>query len=429
MKKITAVFIVIFLFLGFVCFAEAQEGIVPTPIEKFHIMKIKIVIESNEYEWTAAGVIRLTAESDVGETLRAETVMSFLSVYPNETATEDSIQRDCRSSELRLMESGYVYEASLQVVPPRKNPMERTIVVTVSPGFFWRFGGGGIYGMVGKDCLGGDRASVRLYAGWNRNGIKYVDYNVGDLSFMLGGSLFYLGPGKNKGTTITTGTGNTGVPLEAAITTGYFFSPGLLAGVDGSVFLPDVLPRGNSLFSIQPFLEYRKYLVPGDPNNYGNESDLGFDARGYIYPTLPAEKGEMSAFLHGRILKKTMIALKGAGGVSHGNSTFDLFLTEDRSIRSGYSEEVLTVPSFALGSMEIRQSVVSFTVPPAFNCNVQLFGFSDLAVLSGETGFADAYGAGLRILFDNPVFAYFSFSYGVNHNGAGRFLFCGTAGF
>jgi len=124
-----------------------------------------------------------------------------------------------------------------------------------------------------------------------------------------------------------------------------------------------------------------------------------------------------------------MVALKGAGGVSHGNTIFDLFLTEDRNIRSGYSAEALNVSAFALGSVELRQSVVSFTVPPAFNCNVQIYGFSDLAVISGETRFADAYGAGLRILFDNPVFAYFTFSYGVNHKGAGRFLFCGTAGF
>jgi len=137
----------------------------------------------------------------------------------------------------------------------------------------------------------------------------------------------------------------------------------------------------------------------------------------------------MSVFIHGRILKKTTIALKCAGGVSRGNSSFDLCLTEDRSIRSGYSAEVLNVPSFALDSLEIRQSVVSFTVPPAFNCNVQLYGFSDFAVMSGETRFADAYGSGVRMLFDNPVFAYFSFSYGINHNGAGRFLFCGTAGF
>ena len=52
------------------------------------------------------------------EILRPDTVMSFLSVYPNETVTEDILLRQCRESELRLAESGYVYESSLQIVPP-----------------------------------------------------------------------------------------------------------------------------------------------------------------------------------------------------------------------------------------------------------------------------------------------------------------------
>jgi len=424
MKIIQRICLVSFLLFGFVCFAEVKEGTALS--EKVRIVKIKIVIDSDEYEWTVDGVNRLT-ETDGA--LLPETVMSFLSVYPDELATEDSLQRQCRESELRLIESGYTYEASLQIIPPRKNPDERTIVVTVSAGFFWRFGGGGIYGMVGKDGLGGERASVRLYAGWNRNGVKYIHNHFGKTPFVLGGSLFYLGPGAYKGTTLTTGTGNTGVPLEATVTTGYFINPGLLAGVDGTAFFPDALPKGNTLFSIQPFLEYRKFLVPGDPERYGNESDVGFDARGYIYPALLAEKGEISAFIHGRVLGKTMIAIKGAGGISAGEGSFDLFLTEDRIVRSGYSAEELTGPSFAFGSAEIRQNIVSFMVPPAFNCKFQLFGFSDVAVLPGESRFVDAYGVGARILFDNPVFAYFSFSYGVNHNGAGRFLFCGTAGF
>ena len=213
-----------------------------------------------------------------------------------------------------------------RLFPPRKNPAERTIVVTVSAGFFLApSAGGGIFGMVGKDGLGGDRASVRLFAGWTKNGISYTHYNVGDSSFVLGGGLFYLGPGKNKGTSLTTGTGHKGVPLEASVTTGYFINPGLLAGVDGSVFLPDALPQANSLFSVQPFLQYRKYLVPGDPVRYGNESDIGFDGRGYIYPTLPAEKGEASAFVHGRVLDKTMVAIMGAGGISAGGQFFRSF--------------------------------------------------------------------------------------------------------
>ena len=41
----------------------------------------------------------------------------------------------------------------------------------------------------------------------------------------------------------------------------------------------------------------------------------------------------------------------------------------------------------------------------------------------------DAYGAGLLISFDCPVFAYFNFSYGVNHQGKGRFVFAAMQSF
>ena len=51
------------------------------------------------------------------------------------------------------------------VVPPRKNPAERTVVVNVTSGFFWRFGGGSAWGMIGVAGLAGERASVKLYAG------------------------------------------------------------------------------------------------------------------------------------------------------------------------------------------------------------------------------------------------------------------------
>jgi hypothetical protein len=115
-------------------------------------------------------------------------------------------------------------------------------------------------------------------------------------------------------------------------------------------------------------------------------------------------------------------------------AAFDLFYTDDRNVRSGYAPEELNASRFVLGSGEFRHTLAAFTVPPAIDCTVQGFAFSDLAVLreiGGMSGdrFADAYGIGLRILFDNPVFAWFTFSCGMNHDGNGRFLFCGTAGY
>jgi len=52
-----------------------------------------------------------------------------------------------------------------------------------------------------------------------------------------------------------------------------------------------------------------------------------------------------------------------------------------------------------------------------------------MALLGTAPLYADAFGGGLRVLFDNPVFAYFTLCYGINHSGDGRFIFAATKGF
>jgi hypothetical protein len=166
-------------------------------------------------------------------------------------------------------------------------------------------------------------------------------------------------------------------------------------------------------------------------------NDAGADLRAFLFPAMETAKGEVSGFIHCRILPDTMVAMKGAGGMSLGAVSFDLLRAEDRSVRSGYTGEELRASSFAFASVELRQQIFAIRIPPGFDCTAQAFGFCDTAVLNrsmesaGKTAteFVDAYGLGLRILFDNPVFAYFSFSYGINHEGSSRFMFCGTAGF
>jgi hypothetical protein len=55
------------------------------------------------------------------------------------------------------------------------------------------------------------------------------------------------------------------------------------------------------------------------------------------------------------------------------------------------------------------------------------FVFADAAIArqtdESEDRDFEAAGAGIRIVFENPVFACFAFSYGWNPEGAGRFVF------
>lgn len=108
----------------------------------------------------------------------------------------------------------------------------------------------------------------------------------------------------------------------------------------------------------------------------------------------------------------------------------------NRGIRSGYAKEDLLVTRFALASCEIRWHAASFTIPPSFACRIQPFIYGDIArTEKGSEGITDdakllnAFGCGVRILIDNPIFAYFSFSYGINYEKKALFAFSAKAGF
>jgi hypothetical protein len=143
-------------------------------------------------------------------------------------------------------------------------------------------------------------------------------------------------------------------------------------------------------------------------------------------------KAEASAFVHARLFPATTLAFAVSGGTSSGGVGFDLRSTEDRSVRSGYGETDLIAADFLLGSVELRQRLFAASLPPGFACELEAFLFADAAGLGHAAGgltFADAYGVGVRALLDNPIFAYFTFTYGVSHLGQGRLAFAATAGF
>jgi len=416
--------------------------------EEVTVSKVKLIIDEREYSWTVSGIEEINLSPEAGGAangdilLKPRAVISFLSFYPGQRYSAESFLNRCGDSELRLRKSGYAYQASVQIVPSRKNPTDRTVIVSVSSGFLWRFGGGDSWGMFGKEGLGGNRAGYRIFAGWNKTGAEYMNYRVGGIPLVLGGRAFFFGPGDYEGKQGYRGSGIGDHPLEAALTTGWLLDPDLMIGLDtaGSGIRSD----GLGLLSFQPFVSWRSFLGNGnerigmEDTATADPGDVGGVARGFWYPELRSAKVELSGYVHSRAIKRTILAVSTSVGLAPddipGEAGFDLYYTEDRNVRSGYGSGDLTATSFALATVELRHTLVSFVVPPAMGCDIQLFLFTDTAALrqlAGPDGlaFADAYGAGLRILFDNPVFAWFTFSYGVNHDGSGRFLFCGTAGF
>lgn len=417
-------------------------------VDEVTVSKVKLIIDEREYSWTVSGIEEINgspetdgaAKGDV--LLKPQAVISFLSFYPGQRYSVESFLNRCGDSELRLQKSGYVYQALVQIVPSRKTPTERTVIVSISSGFLWRFGGGDSWGMFGKEGLGGNRAGFRIFAGWNKNGAEYMNYRVGGIPLVLGGRALFFGPGDYESKQGDRGSGIGDHPLEAALTTGWLPNPDLMIGLDTAS--SGIRSDGPGLLSFQPFVSWRSFLGNGserigiEDSATADPGDVGGEVRCFWYPELRAAKAELSGYAHSRSIKRTILAVSTTVGLAPddlpGEAGFDLYYTEDRNVRSGYTSGDLTAASFALATVELRHTLASFVVPPAMGCDIQLFLFTDTAglqQLDGPDGlvFADAYGAGLRILFDNPIFAWFTFSYGMNHDGAGRFLFCGTAGF
>lgn len=431
-------------FCGF-AFAETAE---PAPsvelVGSVTIVKIKLIIDGRVLNWNENGVF--SAESDVesgrdtdralgadlngglddGSVLKNTTIRSFLSLYPGQTLSTDTLDKRCRDSEMRLNKSGYFYAASVFAVPPQKNPSERTVIVEVTSGYLWRYGGGKAWGMLGKEGLGGERASFRLYAGWNKNGAAYLHERIGGIPLVLGANLYYFGPGDYQAI-----RGNKNVNrFESVATVGWYVNPDTLVGVD--VVSQGFSLKDGGLVFFQPFIRLQKYLEPGV------DSDAGIALRGFWYPELRTAKAEIQSYAHAGLSESTVIAFAGSAGATLVNTEhpvgFDLFYADDRNVRSGYSANELSARDYILGSAEVRQTLFNFIIPPAINCKIHVFAFTDIAGIRAMTDMnpthvADAYGGGLRILLDNPIFASFEFSYGVNREGKGRFLFSGTAGY
>jgi hypothetical protein len=408
--------------------AAAQETSQDNPLATVRVSAVRIFIGEAKYDWTGDGIAFDEASVPEGTRiqLKPETIRSFLSVRPGLTVPARDLERRCLDSERRLTESGYVYEASVLSLPSIKGADERLVVVSVTEGFFGRFGGGGYWAMAGKTGLFGDRASALFWAGYNRNGFSVLHSDVGGTPLALGARLFYYGPGDYDGKT----AGSRENRFYGALCAGWYLGPDLLVGIDGA--LDHFGPSDTGLFSLQPCVFLNRYLA------WGVKSEWGGEARGYWYPDLAMTKGDCSAHVHAGFTPKARLALSGSVGYSAGDlpsdACFDLYYTEDRSVRSGYSTDELIGSRYALASAELRYDFLSFKVPPAFQCVVQGFVFSDVAALDAvadgaASGPLDAYGIGARVLFDNPVFAYFTFTYGVNHEGDGRFIFCGTAGY
>ncbi len=416
---------------------DGAETARSAPDSTVTVLKVRMIVGDIRYDWKDAESIPERAEG--GFTAPA-TIASFLGIAPGDSMSASALERRRAAAQFRLNDSGFFFNAEIFAVPAASVPGGVVVTVRVTEGFLWRFGGGEYFGYIGQDNVSGERKSWRAVAGYNLNGISWTDDCVRGSPFTYRIGAFYSN---------ALGTDVLDYHLfEADLSGGVRLSPdfqlflsspvhyyelvtGHAAALelcpdtrDGAIWLPGLgaaweasarSPKARAVVKAETFLSL--------PVGFG----------GGVYSTA---EGRLSAVLSAIDGPGIALSLScgGAWPVSRGLPAYALYdLSEDplHSVRSGYRPEELLASRFALINAEIRLPLPPLRLSPLFSVVFAPFLFADAAIAGQPEDSAnddfEAAGAGIRIVFDNPIFACFAFSYGWNPEGAGRFVFAASA--
>lgn len=403
------------------CFAQSEK-------QKITVSKIKVFLDD----------IELTADNSFSSPFDLQTILSFTKLKADKQMDLTSFEKEVQETQLRLLNSGYFYTAKVEIIPPRKNPEKRSVIISVTTGFLQRFGGGGIYAVYGRVGLMGNRTSLIGFAGYNHNGIIFQNENCFNTPIIFCASLATNAPAsliEKKDTN-----------LSANLKAGSFITPDLRFCVDicSNFILGDAasfISFDRKDFCLSPYLFLEKY--------FSNQIYFTNETRSYWNPLFAENSSINEKFMmedvqtiNWRIGNKLTIAELTAFGTNFGNNSaetmnFDLSVAHssisdysglnNRAIRSGYGEQELQFEKYLLFSGEVRFQAANFTIPPIFPCEIVPFLYTDVAIT--KKGEFDAFGVGVQLNFACPIFAYFNFMYGFNHLGKGKFFFTAKKSF
>lgn len=402
------------------------------PAGKMTISKVKVFLDEDEI---TAESEKAQADGQTNGKIRYSTIMSYTKFRENKKFSEKQLQKEAESTRLRLMDSGLFYSAEVEAQESRKNPGTMVIYISVRTGFLLRFGGGNAYGFFGRAALGGRRNNLTGYLGYNKSGASYLDENTFGLPLIFGASAFTNLPqslAQKKPLT-----------FDTLVKAGVFMTPDLKFGADLKTLFT-VKETPFAAFTISPFLCHTNW--------FSEKLVMKSELRLYNYfsDDYEGSSSEAAVNLDYTPFKKiTLAGLLSGGAVIYQNvdqaacvkinlektalTLCDELGLANRGIRSGYTKEELSTDCYGLFSAEIRWKAYSCTMAKTFPLDIIPYLFTDLALAKNfeDNGqaFLDAYGTGLLISFDCPVFAYFNFSYGLNHEGKGRFTFAAMQSF
>lgn len=322
--------------------------------ETIFINKIKFSINDELYIWKDD----LPASQKPGET-SPEFLQAFISIQPGDELTLEKLDRVIESATLRLKESNLFYSISISIIPPRKYPNKRTILISVTDGFVYRFGGGKSYGFFGS-------------------------YN-----FMGMGDQFTLFGGLNK------------------VALNYKSSPRLNRFRWGS--FNEYNPE-ESQFETHQYVGYQPH-----PDLWFS-SGLKWDTEEFWRVSLK-EYFKKSWYVGG----DTLLALKINNELllwEDSELLSDLSLSSSFSNNLEFYNKVFYNSKF-YGVSKLYYNYPRLIFPPMFNIQISNFIFINAQLSQNRVD--DLYGIGLRIYFDVPIFTTFTFTYGWRITGEGVF--------
>ncbi len=387
--------------------------------EKLHLTISKVKVFLDDVELT---------EDNEGE-IKKSTILSYTNFKEGKSLSESAINHEVTELKLRLMDSGLFYTAEVEAVKSRKNPDAVIIVISVRKGFLMRFGGGAIYGLFGRVSLGGNRNKLLGYAGYNKSGVSYIDENICGIPLVLGAAAFTNLP--------EAFAGKENYKLESDVKTGFYITPDLCIGEDTGFFYDfgnkDELNYSFDLL-LSPYVFLKHYYSErlfntAEVRSFNNplKNTHAFEAA-YTINFALTKRINLAGLVSGGFVKDTKINLE-----KDSLPFYEQPGLSNRGIRSGYSKEDLLTDTYCLCTFETRFRAANVSIPPCFPCEIVPYLFADVAFAhdydSDDADLLDAFGAGVQLNLDSPVFVYFNFSYGVNHFGKGKFTFAAMQSF
>ena len=427
---------------------------VDRPVE---LSRIRFRINGESYHWDRSESVPVVS---AGQT-QPRVLLSYTALQPGERYQPSEIERRAADWQRRLEATGVFYQVAVSVIPPNRYPDRRTVLVAafgccshmhpvlvaafgccshmhpvlvaVEDGFRQGFGGGSIYGYWTARNLRGRGGSVEVWAGANIARIRWNDRvamgrrgTAGLRAGYRNGVLVSDDPPRHR--------------LSGGGEIGYRVTPDISAYLGSDLYAQRVIGADEAEWGIDlrpvvgvALLRILRPLPPVRPTLTGRVEVGALISLHTESAPNPVAAGMVGARVaagrvHARVTAAAGWTLRGTPRLFENDLSLN-DLDNTAIVRAGWHSQHLRAESFGWAGIELGSD--AFTVGRTFPVTVRPFLFSDQALLfdlvyerrSGDTRYADAYGAGLELIFDNPVNVTFELSAGINYQGGVRIVF------